>query len=337
MKRRGGQRSSIVVAAVAIFGLLQSAPAQLTYETNNGAITVTGYTGFGPAITIPATFNGYPVIAIGNAAFESASSVTSVSMPNSVTNIGPFAFAASGLTGVTIPNSVIGIGQNAFAECNSLTNIAVNAGDPAYSSLSGVLFDQPQHTLIQYPAALANNSYTVPGTVTSISDDAFYGASGVDNVTIPKCVSTIGNDAFAYCVALSAAYFGGNAPNVGSFAFYETGFGSGITVNYLPGTSGWQAFSAALGQSLAGSVFWYQSAPEILSFEPGFGVDTNQFGFIISWATNATLIVDACTNMSNPVWLPLSTNTVAATNGTANFSDAQWKTYAKRFYRLRSP
>lgn len=336
MKFRAGEHHPVVLAAVAFLGLLQSATAQLTYDTNNGAITITGYTGFGPAVTIPGTLNGHPVTAIGNAAFGGAASVTSVSIPNSVTNIGAFAFTASGLTGVTIPSSVIYIGQDAFAACNSLSNITVNAGGPAYTSLNGVLFDKAQHTLIQYPAALTNDNYTIPGTVTTIGDDAFYSASGVGSVTIPNSVSAIGNDAFAYCIALDTVYFGGNAPNVGSFAFYETGFGSGVTVNYLPGTTGWQAFSAAPGQSLAAFMFWYQPGPEILTFEPTFGVETNQFRFTISWATNATLVVEACTNLANPAWVPIFTNTVTATIGTTNFTDPQWGSFRTRFYRVQT-
>jgi hypothetical protein len=48
-----------------------------------------------------------------------------------------------------------------------------------------------------------------------------------------------------------------------------------------------------------------------------------------------TVIVDACTNLSNPVWQPVQTNTF--TTGSAYFSDPQWTNYPNRFYRLRSP
>jgi hypothetical protein len=332
MEYRARQRHFIAVAAATILSVLQPATAQFRYVTNSGAITITGYTGSGPAI-IPGTLNGYPVTTIGNTAFEGDSSLTGVTIPNSATNIGAYAFAESGLNGVTIPNSVIGIGQNAFAACISLTNISVNAGNPAYSSLNGVLFDQAQGTLIQYPGALTNSNYAVPGSVASISDFAFYGVSSVGRVTIPHSVTSIGNEAFAFCSALNTLYFKGNAPNVGSSAFYETGSGKGVTVNYLPGTTGWQAFSAG---SVAASMPWYLPAPEVLNFEPNFGVYNNQFGFTISWATNATVMVDACTNLLNPLWVPVSTNSVIATIGATNFTDPQWGSFPTRFYRLRS-
>ena len=59
------------------------------------------------------------------------------------------------------------------------------------------------------------------------------------------------------------------------------------------------------------------------------------FGFIISWATNVPVVVEACTNLANPVWFPLQTNTL--TGGSFYFSDSQWTNYPARFYRFRSP
>jgi hypothetical protein len=68
---------------------------------------------------------------------------------------------------------------------------------------------------------------------------------------------------------------------------------------------------------------------------PGFGVQTNQFGFNIFWATNIPVVVEACTNLASPVWQPVATNTLDG--GSSYFSDPQWKNYPARFYRLRSP
>src|SRR4051794_9175323 len=78
-----------------------SAGAQFTFTTNNGAITITSYTGSGGDVTIPGATNGYPVTTIGANAFYTALSVTNV----------------------TIPNSVTGIGNYAFADCYALTNV----------------------------------------------------------------------------------------------------------------------------------------------------------------------------------------------------------------------
>jgi uncharacterized membrane protein len=65
--------------------------AQFTFTTNNGAITITGFTGSG-AVVIPDTTNSWPVTTIGDLAFEYCDSLTNVVIGNSVTNIGESAF-----------------------------------------------------------------------------------------------------------------------------------------------------------------------------------------------------------------------------------------------------
>jgi hypothetical protein len=61
----------------------------------------------------------------------------------------------------------------------------------------------------------------------------------------------------------------------------------------------------------------------------------NQFGFNIAWASGMVVVVEACTNLANPIWSPVSTNALAT--GSSYFSDAQSAKYPRRFYRLRSP
>ena len=101
------------------------------------------------------------------------------------------------------------------------------------------------------------------------------------------------------------------------------------TVYYLPGTTGW-------GTTFGGrpTALWFLPNPLILNNGPSFGVQTNGFGFIISWATNTSVVVEACTNLANPVWSPVSTNTL--TDGSSYFSDPQWTNYPDRFYRVTS-
>jgi hypothetical protein len=67
----------------------------------------------------------------------------------------------------------------------------------------------------------------------------------------------------------------------------------------------------------------------------GSGIQTNCFGFNIAGNTNATVVVEACTNMINPGWVPVRTNIL--TSGSIYFSDPGWTNYPVRFYRLRSP
>jgi hypothetical protein len=75
--------------------------------------------------------------------------------------------------------------------------------------------------------------------------------------------------------------------------------------------------------------------PLILKHSSSFGVKTNGFGFSISWAAHASVVVEASTNLAIPTWSLVATN--ALTSGTCYFSDPQWTNYPSRLYRLRSP
>ncbi len=144
------------------------------------------------------------VISLENGSFEFCAGLSSVSIADSVTSIGNAAFAwCTSLTNLSIPNSVTNIGESAFQACNSLTSIEVDVLNTFYSSRDGVLFDKDQLTLILYPAAKADYSYSVPDSVSSLLDRAFEGST-VTIVTIPGSVTNIGTAAFAYCSSLSA-------------------------------------------------------------------------------------------------------------------------------------
>ena len=72
------------------------------------------------------------------------------------------------------------IADGAFAFCAGLSAISVNAGNAAYRSLSGVLFDQGQTTLVAYPAGNAATSYAIPAGVTSIGGQRQRGVARED-------------------------------------------------------------------------------------------------------------------------------------------------------------
>ena len=143
-------------------------------------------------------------------------------------------------------------------------------------------------------------------------------------MTIPNSVTNIGNDAFESCTSLNGVYFKGNALSVGSPAFF---YDTNTTIYYLPGTTGW---GAVLGSRP--TVLWN---PQVQTGDATFGVRTNRFGFNIAGASNLVIVVEACSNLANPIWSPVRTNTL--TGGSSYFSDPQWTNYPDRFYRLRSP
>jgi hypothetical protein len=257
------------------------------------------------------------VTTIGEFAFSGSDNLTSVTVPNSVAAIGEFAFSACpNLTSISVPNSVIIIGNFAFHFCPSLTSFTIpnsvtNVGDGMFFFCSGM------------------TNVTIPNSVTSIGENAFAGCAKLLGVTIPSSVTTIRNYAFYGCIGITGLYFQGNAPALYSSVFSGD---SNATAYCLPGTTGWGDFSANTGIPTA---LWFLPNPLILQNSSSFGMQTNGFGFTISWATNIPVVVEACATLANPMWSPVRTNTL--TDGSSYFSDPHWTNYPVRFYRLRSP
>ena len=285
-------------------------PFEFNYQVADGSITITGYNGHGGVVVIPANIYGYAVTSIGSGGPEvfGGRNVTSVTIPASVTSIGGYAFQnCVSLTNIVIPNSVTSVGVEAFAICKDLTSVTVPS---SVTNIGGWAFE--------YCVSLTN--ILIPNSVTSIGDYAFQLCTNLTSITIPASVANIGDNAFEDCTNLRSAYFHGNAPpNLGTAFSYDP-----ATVYYLPGTSGWTETFGSVPTEL-----WN---PQATSFTTASG----QFGFSISGPTNTTIVVEACTNLTNPVWLPVSTNTLSA-SGTSSFSDLQSMNYPNRYYRFSAP
>jgi hypothetical protein len=207
------------------------------------------------------------------------------------------------------------------------------------------LFNKSQTALIQYPEAKAG-SYTISNSVTSIGVNAFAGCTNLTGLTIPDSVATIGDSAFYACRALTTLTIPRSVTSIGANAFsscdsltsiYFQGtspsasyFGSPpATAYYLPGP-GWGPVYAGLPTAP-----WVLPYPVIGEPTSSGSLQASPFAFIISWATNASVVVEASTDLAKSPWTPLRTNTLA--NGWSYFSDPQWASFPNRFYRIRSP
>lgn len=207
----------------ATFTITVTAPSRdFTFDATTG--TIKKYNGNDAVVNIPSEINGTPVTTIGNAAFRDSS-----------------------VTSVTIPASVTEIGANAFAGCTNLTsvtyegdwsNLTIQSGNPAVQDAANApLFDfefTPDNTAVivtnyKYNGAAADvtipsryqgkpvttighaaffnsavTSVTIPDSVTSISDEAFINCPKLTNISIPNSVTYIGFSAFSSCTSLKS-------------------------------------------------------------------------------------------------------------------------------------
>ncbi len=157
----------------------------LTYQINGDAITITDCDTSVTNVVVPATIESKPVTIIGSSAFRSCSSLTGITIPDSVTSLGDGVFSMCiALPSITIPNSVTNIGSKVFFRCTSLESIDVDPANPIYSSVDGVLFNAARATLILYPSMKPDTTYTIPGSVTNIVEWAFRFATSITNITV---------------------------------------------------------------------------------------------------------------------------------------------------------
>jgi len=156
--------------------------------------------------------------------------MSSITIPESVTCIHDLAFHDSTLLKITIHKNVVSIGSSAFEGCLHLTNITVSPDNQSYSSQDGVLYNKDKTELIHYPRGKTGD-YTIPNSLTSIGDWAFFHCQGLSEITIPDGVTSIGNSAFYGCTGLKSVTVPDGVTTIGDGAF---GGCSNLTSFYIP-------------------------------------------------------------------------------------------------------
>ena len=182
---------------------------------------------------------------IANSAFFYSSNcriLTSITIPNSVTSIGDYAFQyCSSLTSITIPDSVTSIGSGAFSGCSKLTSITVDNKNTKYHSEGNCLIETEAKTLIfgcknsvipadgsvtrietaAFSGCSSLTSITIPNSVTSIGSNAFYDCSNLISITIPNSVTSIERSAFSGCSSLKEVNYKGTEEQWNKIKIYD--------------------------------------------------------------------------------------------------------------------
>ncbi len=222
------------------------------------------------------TFNG-DIAKFDGGAFFSATSLTSIDIPDSVTSIGTQVFAnCSSLTSIEIPDSVTSIGSGMCSGCTSLTSATIGSGvtsiggyaffsatsltsivipDNVTSIANGVFRECKSLTSIVIPDSVTSigdsafhncsslTSIEIPSGVTSIGISAFYNCNSLTSIDIPDSVTSIGQGAFYYCTRLTSIDIPSGVTSIGNSAFWYCASLTSVTVNAItPPTLGANAF-----------------------------------------------------------------------------------------------
>jgi hypothetical protein len=231
---------------------------------------------------------------------------------------GPFTYQwqLSGTNLLNATNALYTLASAALTDAGSYAVVVASAYGSATSASATLTVRAGTTTTVgsSVNPSVTNQSVTFTATVTRSGGTAT--PSG--NVVFKDGATALSTNALSGSGANAVAAFSTSALNIGSHT---------IAAEYA-GDSNFSGNTNSVVQTVAG-------APQVQTSGASFGVQANQFGFNITGTSGLVIAVDACTNLANPTWTPVGTNTL--TDGSSYFSDPQWINYPGRFYRLRSP
>ena len=187
-----------------------------TITLPDGVLSVNDWT-FSGCTQLTSVKMGENVTSIGQFAFENCQSLSAITIPDKVQNIGPYAFTnCTALTSITIPENVTNISWNILSYCKALSSIIVSDQNTTFDSRDNcnAIVETATNTII----ATCTQS-TIPTTVTSIGDCAFYGRADLTHIAIPDQITTIGIAAFRDCKSLESVVIGDNLKIIDESAF----------------------------------------------------------------------------------------------------------------------
>ncbi len=239
-------------------------------------IRITGYTGNATEVVIPESIDGKKIYNIYSYSFSGCKNITSIRIPDSVTQIGNCAFQnCSSLTSIDIPDGVNLIGEMAFWGCSSLANVSIpdSVAQMESSVFSGTpwlaeQFEQNEglaianHILVDADENLSGN-IIVPAGITLIAGGVFSRNSNLTGISIPDGVTSIGSDAFSGCSSLTSV----NIPDSVTYLEYSVFEDcSSLTNISIPNSVTYMYNSVFCGCSSLVSVDWPTSLEEISAF-----------------------------------------------------------------------
>jgi len=188
----------------------------LSYAAVTGGYSVSLGTATDVAITIPAYWLGDPVVAVTDHGFDmdtltSPPTITSVSIPETVTSIGEYAFSSCRFTSIELPSKLTSLGDWAFAYCRFLTSISVPAGVTTIGSRTFYANDSLEGVSLPGVTSLGYNTFGYCEKLTTFSAPnlqstgygVFSNCTALTSFTLPASMLSIGSGAFRYCTALA--------------------------------------------------------------------------------------------------------------------------------------
>lgn len=221
------------VVSITVTGLINTADLKVLKDmSTKGKLTTINITEVSIAKIPDRMFQGCAVLtsmklpqglkSIGNEMFADCVNLNSISLPDSLTTLAGNAFNnCSALTELNIPAGVVnGLGFTTFCSgCKKLSKFVVAEGNPAYSSLDGVLYNKEKTTILRYPCGNPASLYSFPNTIAEIGVGAFEGCVYLASIQMTENLRIVKNAAFKGCSSLTAINIPSMVTEVGGYAF----------------------------------------------------------------------------------------------------------------------